>query len=129
MTTKRGFSYAEAIAYVGVGRRTFDERWRPHLVAIPQGSYLIFDRGDLDRLFDEFKRQAAGEDQAANDADQAQNAPRNGRPTTEKGTTQWAKERGVSTPVKTVPGKSTSGGEGPDFASAALLVTRRPKAG
>jgi hypothetical protein len=97
MTTKRGFSYAEAIAYVGVGRRTFDERWRPHLVAIPQGSYLIFDRGDLDRLFDEFKRQAAGEDQAANDADgpQAQNAPRNGRPTTERNNTMGQRTRGI----------------------------------
>jgi len=56
---KRGLTYAEAMAYVGVKRRTFDEVWRPRLVAIRQGSSIIFDKHDLDRLFDEFKARAA----------------------------------------------------------------------
>jgi hypothetical protein len=79
---KRGLTYAGAMAYLGVKRRTFDEKWRPHLVAIPQGSSLIFDREDLDRLFEALKREAAGEPPAANDPAPlpAQNAPRNGRP-------------------------------------------------
>lgn len=130
-THARGLTYAEAMAYVGVKRRTFDEVWRPRLVAIPQGSSLIFDRLDLDRLFDEFKAAAAGVPQAANDAgDQLQhNGPRNGRPITEKGTMPWAKQRGVSTPAKTGPGKLTSGGEVQDFASAASQVLGKRKAG
>ncbi len=130
-TSARGLTYAEAMAYVGVKRRTFDEVWRPRLVAIPQGSSLIFDRQDLDRLFDEFKAAAAGVPQAANDAGQAlpHNGPRNGRPATEKGRTLWAKQRGESTPEKTGPGKLTSGGEALDFASAASAVMKRRKAG
>lgn len=129
--TTRGLTYAEAMAYVGVKRRTFDAVWRPRLVAIPQGSSLIFDRLDLDRLFDELKAAAAGVPQAANDAgDQVQhNGPRNGRPMTEKGTMQWAKQHGVSTPAKTGPGKLTSGGEALDFASAASVVLKRRTAG
>jgi hypothetical protein len=53
---KRGLTYLEAMDYVGVKRRTFDVQWRPHLVAISQGTSLIFDREDLDRLFDQFKQ-------------------------------------------------------------------------
>jgi hypothetical protein len=49
----RGLSLADAMAYVGVKRRTFDARWRPRLVALQQGVTTIFDRQDLDRLFDE----------------------------------------------------------------------------
>lgn len=56
---KRGLTYAEALAYVGVKRRTFDEAWRPRLIAIRQGSCVIFDKRDLDQLFDEFKARAA----------------------------------------------------------------------
>ena len=58
---KRGLNYLEAIAYVGVKRRTFDQQWRPHLVAIAQGTSLIFDREDLDRLFERFKQEAGCE--------------------------------------------------------------------
>ena len=39
---KRGLTYFEAIDYVGVKRRTFDTQWRPHLVAMSQGTSLIF---------------------------------------------------------------------------------------
>jgi hypothetical protein len=58
---KRGLNYLEAIVYVGVKRRTFDQQWRPHLVAIAQGTSLIFDREDLDRLFERFKQDAGRE--------------------------------------------------------------------
>jgi hypothetical protein len=63
---KRGLTRVEAMDYVGVKRRTFDALWRPRLIAIPQGSSLIFDRADLDRLFDELKASAAASlDEAA----------------------------------------------------------------
>ncbi len=57
----RGLTYANAIAYVGVKRRTFDTYWRPRLTALPQGTALIFDRRELDRLFDQFKLQCAAD--------------------------------------------------------------------
>lgn len=126
---QRGLTYAQAIAYVGVKRRTFDEKWRPHLVPMPQGSSLIFDRVDLDRLFDEFKAAAAAP-LAANDAGAAaHNGPRNGRPAHEKGDVQWANQHGESTPKQTGPGKLTSGGEALDFASAASKILKKRKAG
>ena len=43
MTTKRGLTHQEAMEYVGVKRRTFDEVWRPQLVAMRQGACLVFD--------------------------------------------------------------------------------------
>lgn len=130
----RGLTYAQAMAYLGVKRRTFDEVWRPHLVAIPAGSSLIFDREDLDRLFERFKREACPTETptaAANDsaATQMHNGPRNGRPANLKGANQWAKQRGVSTPAKTEPGKLTNGGAITDFASAASAVLKRQKDG
>ena len=60
MTPKRGLNRQEAMAYVGVKRRTFDEVWRPQLVAMRQGACMVFDRQDLDQLFDKFKQEAAG---------------------------------------------------------------------
>jgi hypothetical protein len=132
---KRGLTHAEAIEYVGVKRRTFDEDWRPRLVAMRQGSCLIFDKLDLDRLFDEFKQRAAGAVPAANDdahhhaGQLPQNGGRNGRSMQEKGVSKWAKQHGVSTPVTTERGKSTSGGASLDFASAVSAVLKRRNAG
>ena len=130
---KRGLTQQEAMAYVGVKRRTWEALWLPRLVGIQQGVCLIFDKNDLDRVFDDFKRDAEGRlpEDAANDSDhgQAQNAARNGRPT-EKGRNTWAKKCGASTPKKTpTPGKLTSGGAALDFASAASLVMKRRNAG
>lgn len=128
---KRGLAYAEAMVYVGVKRRTFDEKWRPRLVAIKQGSSLLFDRVDLDRLFDEFKADATGAPQAANDpAPQIpHNGPRNGRPTRTKGVKPWAEQQRGSTPTEMAPGKSTSGICSTDFANAASQVLAKLKAG
>lgn len=132
---KRGLTQQEAMAYVGVKRRTWEALWAPRLVGMPQGVCVIYDRQDIDRLFDEFKRQAAGEGEplhAANDSQPApgHNAPRNGWPSEEKGRNTWAKKCGASTPRKTTtPGKSTSGGAALDFASAVSLVTKKRNAG
>jgi len=35
---KRGYTYAEAMEYVGVKRRKFDEDWKPRLTPIQQGT-------------------------------------------------------------------------------------------
>ena len=126
----RGLTHAEAMAYVGVKRRTFETVWRPRLVVMRQGVTTIFDRQDLDRLFDEFKQEAAGAPVAANDATPlAHNGPRNGRPSDMKGALKWAKKHQGSIPAITESGKLTSGGAALDFASAVLLVSRKQKAG
>ena len=119
---KRGLTQQEAMAYVGVKRRTWEANWAPRLTGIHQGVCLIYDRQDLDKLFDAIKAEAAN--------DSAHNAARNGRPSQEKGRNTWAKARGVSTPTKTTtPGKLTSGGAVSDFASAASLVLKKRTAG
>ena len=41
---KRAFEYAEAIAYVGAKRRTFDLAVAPRLVEVERGAWRIFDR-------------------------------------------------------------------------------------
>jgi len=73
---KRGLTYLEAIDYVGVKRRTFDTQWRPHLVAMSQGTSLIFDREDLDKLFDQFKDNSTPRPKEASSDGTAQNGRR-----------------------------------------------------
>jgi len=126
---KRGLTYLEAIDYVGVKRRTFDTQWRPHLVAMSQGTSLIFDREDLDKLFDQFKDNSTPRPKATTSGGTAQNGRRNGRPIVEKGVQEWAERQPGSTPEKTEPGRSTSGTATLDFASAASQVLKRRKAG
>ena len=131
---KRGLTYAEALEYTGVKRRTFDEQWRPRLVAMPQGVVTLFDRQDIDRLFEEFKAQARGDVPGGLPANDSRmpvphNAPRNGRPDTKKGRAPWAKQQGESTPKKTDSGKSINGGRVSDFANAVLQLKAKQKAG
>ena len=131
---KRGLTYAEALEYTGVKRRTFDELWRPRLVAMPQGVVTIFDVHDLDRVFDEFKAQARGDIPPAEPANDSQgpvqhNAARNGRPIQQKGRAPWAKQQGESTPKKTDSGKSINGGRVSDFANAVFQLKAKQKAG
>ena len=57
--TARGLTHAQAVEYCGVKRRTFDEVWRPRLRAIRQGSCLLFDRHEIDSLFDAFMNDEA----------------------------------------------------------------------
>lgn len=80
---KRGLSHAEAIAYVGVKRRTFDEIWRPQLTAMRQGSVLLFDRHELDQLFDRFKSEAQQPESAPLERPAQVESRRAGRPSSE----------------------------------------------
>jgi hypothetical protein len=54
MEMKRGLTYEEAIDYVGVKRRNFDEKWKPRLRSMKQGTSTLYDKRELDSLFDEF---------------------------------------------------------------------------
>ena len=55
MTEKRGYTYAEAMAYLGLKRRAFDAHIRPRLPSpIPCGTTRVFERADLDRAWDEY---------------------------------------------------------------------------
>lgn len=123
---KRGLTYAESIVYAGVKRRTFDEVWKPKLIAIQQGNCRIYDVHDLDRVFDDFKREALN---AANHTDLLQNAARNGRPNQTKGSFSWANKRGASTPPKQGLTTSTSNGGAGDFSSVASRILTMRKDG
>ncbi len=59
--TPRGLNIQEAMAYVGVKRRTFDEKWMPRLTTFNNGTSKIIDRLDLDVLFDEIKTEQLNE--------------------------------------------------------------------
>lgn len=59
---KRGFTHAEAIAYLGIKRRAFDAQIRPLLKRQPVrcGTALIFDRFDLDEAWEQYCAQRNG---------------------------------------------------------------------
>ena len=52
-TERRGLNREDAIIYLGVKGTFFDKELRPKLHAIKMGTSLIFDRRELDNLFDE----------------------------------------------------------------------------
>ncbi len=143
---KRGLTYLEAIDYVGVKRRTFDTQWRPHLVAMSQGTSLIFDREDLDKLFDQFK-QNAGRSVTASPADGSQaftpeaiasnvterqptaavSSLTDRRPMSEKGVERWVVKT-ASTKTQKAGGESTSSTAVNAFRAVSDRI-RKPKLG
>lgn len=137
--TARGLTHAQAIEYIGVKRRTFDEVWRPRLKAMRQGSCLLFDRQQIDALFEEFindqpahappSPQPGTDGALATAASSRQNAYRNGRPISDKGEKKGANKRGASTPIEMEPGKLTSGTESLAFAAAASALLKRLNGG
>jgi len=142
---KRGLTYLEAIDYVGVKRRTFDVQWRPHLVAIAQGTSLVFDREDLDRLFDVFKQSAghiaassaggrpafAMDVSASTDADPqpptAVSSLADRRPTSRKGVERWVVKT-ASIKTQRAGGESTSSTAVNAFKAVSDRI-RKPKLG
>jgi hypothetical protein len=53
---KRGYAYAEAMAYLGVKRRAFDTHIRPRLPPpTPCGTSRVFERTDLDRAWEQYR--------------------------------------------------------------------------
>lgn len=124
----RGLPATQAMAYLGLKRRTFESHIRPRVTAIRVGTSLIFDVHELDRAFDELKAVSQKSETPATASEPAQNARRNGRPIPQKGVEPWADQHGGSTPTKAVPGRSTRSGAALDFASAVsqVLAKRRP---
>lgn len=52
---KRGFNKTEAMHYLGVKRDSFERYFQPNLAAVRIGTSLLFDRFDLDRVYDMIK--------------------------------------------------------------------------
>ena len=53
---KRCYSYTQAMEYLGLKRRAFDQHIRPRLPdPIACGTARIFERVDLDRAWDEYR--------------------------------------------------------------------------
>jgi hypothetical protein len=110
MTDKRGFNRQEAIGYLGVKGRFFDERIRPNLSGIRMGTGVIFDRVDLDRVFEEYK--ACGD----------------GQPT-EKGGSTWAENSPASTGTAMATGGSTRSSAAADFRRLSAQIMRKRRNG
>lgn len=49
---QRGLSQAAAQRYIGVSAREFSANWKPHLAAVRAGTRQLFDRIQIDALFE-----------------------------------------------------------------------------
>lgn len=59
-TTKRGFTVAEAAAYLGISEWVLRVEMRNNRIAAKKrGSTVLFDRGELDRYFDDLPEREA----------------------------------------------------------------------
>lgn len=53
---KRGYTYAEAMAYLGIKRRAFDTHIRPRLPPpTPCGTSRVYERTDLDQAWEQYR--------------------------------------------------------------------------
>jgi hypothetical protein len=110
MSEKRGFNRHEAIAYLGVKGRFFDERIRPHVSGARMGTGVIFDRVDLDRVFEEYKTRGDGQP-------------------TEKGGSTWAENSPASTSTTMGAGGSTRSLAAADFRRLSEQIMRKRRNG
>ena len=134
----RGLTRDQAIKYLGVKRRVFDAHIRQKLTCRRLGTCLIFDRLELDRVFERLMRNGLAEsalepdstDQTAdaNTVEKMDNGSGTERPIPRIGVTEWAKKHGASTPTMD-RGKSTSTGGAPAFASAVSKVLQKRNSG
>jgi hypothetical protein len=106
---KRGFNAQEAMTYLGIKRKAFEKHFRPFLNPIPFGTSLLFDKVDLDRIWDDHKR-------------------RNERLIAEKGETSWAENKEVSIKTIKASGALTKYTKDLDFESA-LQTLQKQKTG
>jgi hypothetical protein len=104
---RRGLNRQQAIDYLGIKRSHFDKEVRPLLSGIKMGTSMIFDRLELDTVFDEFKL-------AAGDV-----GPQ------EKGIASWPKEPQVSLKQKTGAGELTRPTKALDFKDALKRIKQR----
>jgi hypothetical protein len=110
MNEKRGFNRQEAIAYLGIKGRFLDLHIRPKLAGARMGTGVIFDRIDLDRVFEEYKSRGDGQP-------------------TEKGGNTWAEDSPAFTRTTTATGASTRSFPDADFRKLSAQIMRKRKAG
>ncbi len=118
---RRGLTYEEAFEYVGVKRRTFDEKWKPLLRSMKQGTSTLYDKRELDSLFDQFMSNDAtvappNEEANQKDGDLSESI------LTSKGNQKWPAKPRVYKTQKTEPGLSTKKSKESEFTSAASKV-------
>lgn len=133
---RRGLTCGEAAKYLSVKRRIFEDEWRPYLRSIRQGTSLIFDRAEIDRLFDLKLDQSQAptiprpishtKGCAANDAVLEKREPK-------LGNLKWAKNQLESTGTlkqsKVPTGKSTNGIAARGFEAVASAALMKRKTG
>jgi hypothetical protein len=106
----RGLNRQQAIFYLGIKGTYFDKAIRPKLHPIKMGTSLIFDRLELDNVFDEIMLDAG---------DVGPNV---------EGAQQWPKKPQVSPKQMTADGESTKLSQELDF-KAVLQHLRTQKTG
>lgn len=104
---RRGLNRQEAVAYLGIKGTFFDKEIRPKLISIKMGTSMIFDKLELDTIFDQFKL-------ATGDV-----GP------TEKGLEKWPKEPQVSLKQKTGAGELTRPTKELDFRDVLNRIKQR----
>lgn len=107
---KRGYSTAEAMAYLGVKRRAFEEHIAPHCFGVKIGTTKVWEKAELDAAWEKYKIDAGSE-----------------RPA-EKGERQWDAKQPVSSQKKPAM-KLISGTRGNAFENAASAVLKKRKDG
>lgn len=105
---KRGFNTQEAMEYLGVKRKAFEKHFKPHLTSLPFGTSLLFDRVDLDRIWDDYKH---GNERLI-----------------QKGEVKWADNKVASTKTTKTDGALIKSTKALDFESA-LKSLKKPRIG
>jgi hypothetical protein len=107
LNDRRGLNRQESISYLGVKGTYFDKDIRPLLHARRMGTSMVFDRIELDTVFD--RLMLVGGDVGP----------------TVKGATQWPKEPLESLPQKTDAGESTRPTKDLDFKDVLKRIKQR----
>jgi hypothetical protein len=108
LNERRGLNRQQAIDYLGVKSTYFDKEIRPLLHARKMGTSMVFDRLELDTIFDQIMLAPAG-DVGPN----------------KKGLETWPKETPAYTKQKMVVGGSTKPIKGLDFKDALQRIKQR----
>jgi hypothetical protein len=104
---RRGLNRQEAISYLGIKGTYFDKKIRPLLRGIKMGTSMIFDRMELDSVFDQIMMVGGDVGPIL------------------KGATQWPKEPRESLKQKTVAGESTRPTKELDFRDVLKRIKQR----
>ena len=130
----RALNSQESMRYLGLRRRTWNELKR-RLKPVRLGTSTLFDRRDLDKLFDEFKQgyrdQIAEDSYEHNEADSSLRSKvirsaMDGRPSkSEKGGSKWAVNKASTTTHATGNGESTKSFEVNAFRVVTTRIRKR----